>query len=148
TRPGAAHPDGRPRMLRRLRRADRVVDAVVLSVIGGALSAPETSRDLERLFELLHADARWWEVVPVRVVLLLLPSGAHAELQPATGYVVHAGRDLGLERGVAVLDGGDEYTQTDALGVPRERRKERPGLEAVLVRRAVGPAEKVVAHPE
>src|SRR2546425_10990563 len=84
TRSFAPDPDRRPRALRRLRRADRVVDAVVLPVVRGALLSPEASGDLESLLQLIDALARRREAVSIGAVLLFFPSRADAELESAT----------------------------------------------------------------
>ena len=146
--PGSPDPDGRTRPLGRLGRADRVVDAVVLAVEGRAIVLPEALRDLDALAELIHAIAGRREVVPVGSVLIFLPPGADPEFEPAAGDVVDARRHLRLERGVAVLDGGDEDTESDRGRVPRESGEERPRLEAVAIGRPTGTAEEMVAYPE
>src|SRR2546430_3795744 len=145
---GSADPDRWPRPLGRLRRADRVVDPVVLSVVGRAVVLPEPSRDLETVAELLHAITGRGKVVAVRPVLVLFPTRADAELEPAAGHVIDAGRHLRLERGVAVLDRGHENAEADLGRIARQSGQEGPCLEAVAVRRPTGAAEEMVTHPE
>src|SRR6266508_2131001 len=130
--PRPADPDGHVRLLRGLRRAHRVVDAVVLAVIRRAVLRPETHADLERVLELLDPCARGLELVPVRPVLLL-PAGADPELDATVRHLVDAGDDLRQQRRIAVL---------------RRRGEHGPRLETVAVGYALLPAEEVVAHPE
>src|SRR3989442_1493648 len=61
----AADPDRWSRPLRRLRRADRAVDAVMAAVIRRGVLAPEPRHDLERVLELRHALAGRREIVAV-----------------------------------------------------------------------------------
>src|SRR2546428_5633949 len=145
----AADPDRRPRPLRGLGRADRVVDPVVLPVIGGALLAPEASCDLQSVPELLDALARRRKVVAVGAVLLFFPARADAKFKAPAGHVVQPGRDLGLRRRVPVLDRCHEYAKAYPRGVTRERGEQGPGLEAVAIGRpAARTAEEMVADPE
>src|SRR5438552_14683388 len=146
--PGSPDPDGRTRPLRRLRCADRVVDAVVLAVKGRALILPEPLRDLDPFAELIDAIAGRREVVSVGPVLILLPPGPDSDLEPTTGHVVDVRRHLRLPRGVPVLHGGHEDTESDRGRVPRESGKERPRLEAVAIGRPTWTAEEMVAYPE
>src|SRR5439155_14564851 len=87
------------------------------------------------------------EVVAVRPVLDLLPSGADAEIQTASAHHVDVGGHLREHRGIAVRLRGDHGSDADSIGAHRERREERPGLEAVLSRR-VGVEEQVIRDPE
>src|SRR5207237_10453782 len=54
----------------------------------------------------------------------------------------------GVQRRVAVLDGGDENAESDLGRVPRGSGEERPRLEAVAIGRPAWTAEEMVAHPE
>src|SRR6266542_3805381 len=145
--PRPADPDGHVRLLRGLRRAHRVVDAVVLAVIRRAVLRPETHADLERVLELLDPCARRLELVPVRPVLLL-PAGADPELDATVRHLVDAGDDLRQQRRIAVLRRRDEHAEPDPLRVTRECGEQGPRLETVAVGYALLPAEEVVAHPE
>ena len=131
-RTGATDPDRWAWLLRRLRRAYRVVDPVVLAVVGRALVLPEPAGDLEAVPELVHTIAGRWEVVPVRAVFIFLPARADPEIEPAPGHVSTpaaispavpgCGTDGGTARraGSRVLARGGEQSQLEAIaaGVP------------------------------
>src|SRR5256714_13632998 len=147
-RPGPADPDRGARPLDRLRRADRVVNPVVLSDVGRAVLLPEPPCDLEAIAKLLHAVAGRGKVVPVGPVLVLFPSRADPKLEPAVGHVIDTRCHLRLESRVAELNCRDEDAEADLRRVSCERGEEGPRLEAVAVRGPPQAAEEMVAHPE
>src|SRR5438445_10651698 len=78
----------RQSLLERLGRAERVVDAVMLAVIGRPLVLPHARADLERLDHLGDARRGVGELVAVRSVLDLLPAGTQTEVEPPLAHAV------------------------------------------------------------
>jgi hypothetical protein len=96
--------------------------------------APELGDDLQRLVEALGALAGRAEVEAVRLVLRLVPAGAHSEDQPAVADVVDRGGHLRHQRGVPVRVAGHEDADADAARLRGERRQRRPAFEVRAVR--------------
>ena len=136
------------RTLNRLWCADRVLDPVMLAVVGRAVTRPHALADLQRVLQLLDASASRREFVSVRAVLLRFPSGADAELETSIRHLVDTSDDLREQRGVAVLRRGDEHAETDALRLARESGEERERLEAVAIGNTDRSTEEVIADPE
>ena len=90
----AADRDRRPRLLERFRVVRRVVERVVLALERRPRLGEEAADHLEALLELLDPHPNGRKVVPVAAVLLVHPSGADAELEPAFGDLIQARRHL------------------------------------------------------
>ena len=139
----AAYPDRYPGLLDGFRGADRVLDRVVSTLIGGLLPRPHQLRYLQRLVQLTNPYGGWRVPVAVCSIFDILPAGADAEVDPAAAYVVEARGDLRHQRRVPVALGGDHGAQPEPPRVPRDGGEGRPALEAGCLHRLVGHEEVV-----
>src|SRR3989454_5777776 len=142
----SADPD-RKRLLHRLRRAERVLDAIVLAEIRGAVVPPHSRADLERLDHLRHARRRVGEFVPVGAVFDLLPTRAQPEVEASSAHHVDAGRDFREQGWVAVRLRGDHRADADSVRSHGQCGEKGPGLEAVGVHR-VRIEEEMIRDPK
>src|SRR3954447_2479484 len=80
-----ADPDGRVRLLERLRIALRAAHGEVRALVGRVGLGPHALHDLDAVLEHRDAGAGRRELVAVRLVLALVPTGADAPVEPAAG---------------------------------------------------------------
>ncbi len=118
-------------------RRSRVVERVL---------GPGPDDDLDLLGEERESLLGVEEREAVREVLTLVPAGAHADVQAATGDVVDGGGHPREHARMAEGRRGDERAEPDPLGDGRQPGEGRPGVERVGVltddRRVVVGAEE------
>src|SRR5438445_1622455 len=113
-------------MLHGLRIADCIPHGVVTAFERRARLRPEGSPDLKRFAQSANAMSQARD--GKHLVFHLRPGGADTKLEPPTRQVVHTGRNLGLQRRVAVGVASDHAPQPHVLRRTRHRRLERPTL--------------------
>src|SRR6266545_3131450 len=111
----------RGRALDRLRVGQDPVEADVLAVVARLRLGPDRPHRLDPFPHQGHAGTRVGAVVGH---LPTVPAGAHAELQPPAGQVVHAGHRLGRGDRVAFDDQADPAAHAQPRG-GRGRRGQR-----------------------
>ena len=114
-----AHDEPRPRLLHR-RRAGLAPDPLDLLDLA-----------LELVEPLRHGRERKAE----RLVLVLVPAGADAEVDAPAGDVVGGQRELGQDGGGAERDRRDQRAEPDPLGDRGERADRAPGVERAVALR-------------
>ena len=124
----AADADRRVRALDRLGLAAGVLQRVVLpgEVRRGVGQQPDD--DLERLVEAVEALLQRRQVDAVGRALLLVPTGAEAELEAALRHDVDRGGHVREHRRVAVHVAGDEHSHPHPLGRLGQRGERGPAL--------------------
>jgi len=90
----AADPDRRVRLLHRLRLVDRSPQLVEATVERRFVLRPHRLDHLQRLAQHAQPIRGFGVFVPVSLVLVLVPTGADAEDQPAAAHHVDAARHL------------------------------------------------------
>jgi hypothetical protein len=109
---------------------------------------PQARHDRELLLEPVEALAGVGEGDAVGAVLLLEPSRAEAELDPAAGHRVDRGhRDRQRSR-EAEGGGRDQRAEADALCVPGQTRQRHPRLGGSRLARPRPHAQEVVGAEE
>ena len=78
---------------------------------------PHKAADLDGFFELRKADRRRREVVAVRLVFTLAPTGTDTEDEPTARQNLQRGRHLRSQRGRAIADAQNVVAKID-VGVP------------------------------
>ena len=105
-----------------------------------ALLRPRADDDLDLLGEERKALLRVEEREAVRVVLALVPPGAHPHLHAAAGDVVDGDGHPGEDARVPERRGRDHRAEPDAVGDRREPGERRPGVVGI----GVGPDDRRV----
>ena len=101
---------------------------------------------MQTLFQSLEPGRNRWEVEAVRAMLLLVPAGADADLQPAITDVVNGGQRLGQIGRVAIAVAEHQHPQTRQLGPRRERGQKRQRLRMVALGRHE--MQEVIVEPD
>ena len=128
-----ADPHRRVRVLHRLGVALGPGHLEVAAVVGGVGLRPHELHDLDGLAQHPDPVRGRREVVAVGPVLLVVPPGTDAPVQPAAGDDVHGGGDLGHQGRVPVAGAADHLAQADGGGGRGQRRDGAPALEDGLV---------------
>ena len=106
-----------------------VLDPVVEALKARRLLREHRARDLQCLPEPLEALLQRREVEAVRAVLVLEPGRAERVDRAAARDHVERGRDLRVQRRVAVGDPADHQPELQPLGAYRQRGEDRVPLE-------------------
>ena len=89
---------------------------------------PEAAQDLQLLLQHLGADLERREREAVVIVLLLVPAGTHAHVQPTAGHLVHGRGQLRKVARVAKRHRRDERPEPDAARLAGEAGQDGPGV--------------------
>ena len=109
-------------------RAPVRVDVAAV-VVEGRLGQQADDR-LDAFAEAVEAFTQGRQVDAVGAALLLVPAGADAELEPAVGDHVDAGRHVGQHRRVAVHEAGDQHPDPQPGRGLGQRGQGDPAFEA------------------
>ncbi len=148
----AADDDRRPARLAARDRARLgphagVLDRVVATQERPAVRlVPQALEDLQLLLQVVGSLPDLGEREPVAAVLLLVPAGAEAHLDPAAAHLVDRQHHLGKVARRAEQDRRDEDTQAERRRLAREPGEHGPGIGRRLV--AVAGEALVVIGPE
>src|SRR5215218_1178900 len=135
------------RLLHALGLVDGCVDRIVFAFETRVVFSPHPVDDLARLAEHPHPVTQLREAVAVGTPLVLVPARSDASVQPAVAGDVYRGGDLGVQRRIAVAVATYHLPDLDVLRIPRQRRADRPCLEAGLELRG-GNGMEVVEDPD
>ena len=107
---------------------------------------PQAAQDLEGLLEHVGALVDGREREAVASVLVRVPPGTDADLDPTAAQLVDGGRDLGEVARRAERDRRDEDAEADPVGVTSEPGEHRPGVGGRLI--GLAGEALVVVRPE